>query len=186
MTLPAITSCNSDYLDEKPRTTYTSDEATQSEAGAEAAITGLSRQMQRQFGDLKNGNLNASGETFFANLYGEGLSADANIGEITRYASGACNPTAFRNLQGWWAAWMYEYAYSIIRSANNILGAMPETNLTDSQYWMKGCALTMRSHAYFRIMQVYAPRWADSKNGEAYCIVLRVKPNEPNDKELST
>lgn len=187
MLMPSMVSCSSDYLDEAPRTAISSETVNSSIEGAEAAVTGLARQLQRQFGDLKNGNLNASGETFFANLYGEGLGADANIGEITNYANSACNPDMLRSLTGWWAAWMYEYCFSIIRSANSILGTLPDGNdLSDTQNWLKGCALTMRAHCYFRLMQVYGPRWADSNNGEAYSLVMRLKSGEANEHPLNT
>lgn len=184
--LPAMVSCSSDYLDEAPRTSISSETVEATDQGAEAAVTGLARQMQRQFDDLKNGNLNASGETFFANLYGEGLGADANIGEITNYASSACNPNNLRLPTGWWGAWMYRYCYSIIGSANKILSYLPEENLTDSQYWLKACTLTFRAHCYWRLMQVFGPRWADAKNGEEYSIVLRLNANEPNEHPLNT
>lgn len=181
-----MVSCSSDYLDEKPRTTFTTEQIGQSEGGAKAAITGLSRQMQRQFDDLKNGNLNASGETFFANLYGEGLGCDANIGEITNYASSSCSPSQLRNASGWWCSWMYRYAYSIIYAANYILDDLQKDQLEDSEYWLKACALTMRSHAYWRLMQVHAPRWDDSDNGAKYAIVLRLKANEAEAHPFNT
>lgn len=182
------TSCAGDYLDEEPRTGISAQTVKTTEEGAEAAVTGLARQMQRQFDNLKNGNLNASGETFFANLYGEGLGADANVGEITNYATSACNPNNLRGLTSWWGAWMYRYCYSIIGSANSILSNLPENEdeFSDTQYWLKACALTFRAHCYFRLMQVYGPRWADSKNGEEYCLVLRLHANEPNEHPLNT
>ncbi len=184
--LPAMVACSSDYLDEAPLTGISSETVSGSEKGAEAAVTGLVRQMQRQLDDLKNGNLNASGESFFANLYGEGLGADANIGEITNYANSSCNPNNLRSITGWWASWMYEYCYSIIGSANSILATIPESDLSDSQYWMKACALTMRAHCYWRLMEVYGPRWVDSDNGNAYCLVLRLNANEPNEHPFNT
>ena len=58
--LPAMVACSSDYLDEAPLTGISSETVSGSEKGAEAAVTGLVRQMQRQLDDLKNGNLNAS------------------------------------------------------------------------------------------------------------------------------
>ena len=186
MMLPAMVSCGSDYLQEEPLTGISDNTVNGSEAGADAAVTGLARQMSRQFGDLKNGNLNASGELFFRNLYGEGLSPDANVGEITNYASSACNPNNFRLITGWWGAWMYDYCYSIINSANNILSSIPESDLTQNQNWLKAQTLTFRAHAYYRLMQVYAPRWADSNNGAAYCIVLRLNAAEANEHPFNT
>ena len=76
---PALVSCGDDFLSEEPITNISSVTVNTSEEGANAAVTGLVRQMQRQFTDLKNGNLNASGETFFANIYGEALGPDNNV-----------------------------------------------------------------------------------------------------------
>ncbi|MDE5874529.1 MAG: RagB/SusD family nutrient uptake outer membrane protein [Muribaculaceae bacterium] len=178
--------CGDDYLQEKPLTDISAATVSSSEEGARAAVTGLLRQMQKTYSDLKNSNLNPNGEMFMAVQYGEGLSADANIGEITNYATGSCNPDNIRGGTSWWGAWMYRYCYSIIGSANTIIGDLPEGDLTDSQNWLMGCALTMRAHAYWRLMEVYGPRWADSNNGEAYALVMRLKSGEGNEHPLNT
>lgn len=183
---PALVSCGEDYLNEEPLTGVSSVTVNTTEEGANAAVTGLVRQMQRQFSDLKNGNLNASGETFFANLYGEALGPDNNVGEATNYMRSGIKPANFRYITGWWPLWMYNYAYSIINSANSILTNIDEETTNPNELWLKASALTMRAHAYTRLMQVYAPRWIDSDNGNKYCIVFRIKSGEPNDKQFST
>lgn len=184
---PALVSCSDNYLTEEPQTSISSVTINSTEEGAKAAVTGLIRQMQRQYDDLKNGNLNASGETFFANLYGEGLGPDCNAGEITNYLRSGIKPSNFRYKDnGWWCVWMYNYCYSIIGSANSILSNIDENTTNENELWLKASALTMRAHAYTRLMQVYAPRWIDSDNGNAYCIVFRIKSGEPNDKQFST
>ena len=178
---PALVSCGDDFLSEEPITNISSVTVNTSEEGANAAVTGLVRQMQRQFTDLKNGNLNASGETFFANIYGEALGPDNNVGEATNYMRTGIKPANFRYATGWWPSWMYKYCYSIIGSANSILTNLSEDPTNDNELWLKASALTMRAHAYTRLMQVYAPRWIDSNNGEKHCIVLRIKSGEPNE-----
>ena len=183
---PALVSCGDDFLSEEPITTISSVTVNTSEEGANAAVTGLVRQMQRQFTDLKNGNLNASGETFFANIYGEALGPDNNVGEATNYMRTGIKPANFRYATGWWPSWMYKYCYSIIGSANSILTNLSEDPTNDNELWLKASALTMRAHAYTRLMQVYAPRWIDSNNGEKHCIVLRIKSGEPNEKQFNT
>lgn len=183
---PALVSCGDDFLSEEPITNISSVTVNTSEEGANAAVTGLVRQMQRQFTDLKNGNLNASGETFFANIYGEALGPDNNVGEATNYMRTGIKPANFRYATGWWPSWMYKYCYSIIGSANSILTNLSEDPTNDNELWLKASALTMRAHAYTRLMQVYAPRWIDSNNGEKHCIVLRIKSGEPNEKQFNT
>lgn len=185
--LPTITSCAGDYLDEEPLTGISDNTVNASEAGANAAVTGLARQMSTQLSDLKNGNINFNGELSARTVYGEGLSPDANFSEIIYYSTSATNPSNFRTLNGWWAAWMYDYCYTQVYLANTILSSVPETGeLSANESWLKACALTFRAHAYYRMMQVYAPRWSDSNNGEAYCLVLRLKSNQPNEAPLNT
>ena len=187
MMLPAMVSCGSDYLQEEPLTGISDNTVNASDAGADAAVTGLARQMSTQLEDLKNGNINFNGELSARTVYGEGLSPDANFAEISYYSTGATSPSNFRTLNGWWAAWMYRYCYSLVYLSNTILSSVPETGeLTENENWMKACALTFRAHAYYRLMQVYAPRWVDSKNGTEYCLVLRLKANQPNEAPLNT
>ena len=192
MMATAFVSCSGNFLDEVPQTNISSETVKDSEEGAIAAVSGLARQMQRQFSDLKNGNMNASGETNFAHWYGDALGPDDNVGEVTNYMRSGSTPNNFRAINQWWALWMWNYAYSIIGSANSILSSVPaneadfDAESKDVQYWLAASALTMRAHAYTRLMQVYAPRWIDSNNGQAYCIVLRIESGEPNDKPFAT
>ncbi|MBD5281281.1 MAG: hypothetical protein HDS35_12225, partial [Bacteroides sp.] len=67
--LPTITSCAGDYLDEEPLTGISDNTVNASEAGANAAVTGLARQMSTQLSDLKNGNINFNGELSARTVY---------------------------------------------------------------------------------------------------------------------
>ena len=184
---PVFSSCSSSYLDEAPLTSITVESATGSEDGAMAAIAGLARQMQEQYANLKNGNMNFSGETNVAHWFGDALGPDDNVGEVTNYMRSGIKPENFRYATGWWPAWMYNYAYSIVFMSNSILTGLKNENPTNSnEQWIMASALTMRAHAYCRLMQVFAPRWKDSNNGNAYCLVLRLATGEPNDKPFST
>ncbi|MDE6352785.1 MAG: RagB/SusD family nutrient uptake outer membrane protein [Muribaculaceae bacterium] len=186
MMAPALVSCSDSYLDESPLTNISAVTVSSSEEGAMAAVTGLARQMQRQYSNLKNGNLNVSGETYLATIYGEGLGPDGNFGEITAYLKSGIKPENFRYPNGWWGSWMYRYAYSFIGSANSILADIDDDTTDSNQLWLKASALTMRAHAYTRLMQVFAPRWADSDNGNKYVLVLRIHAGEPNDHPFNT
>ena len=184
--VPAMTSCSSSFLDEAPLTSITVEMATGSEEGALAAVSGISRQMQRQFSDLKNGNMNFSGETNVTHWFGDALGPDDNVGEVTNYMRSGITPGNFRYATGWWPAWMYNYCYSIIYEANSILTSTGLAPQNSNMQWVVASALTMRAHAYCKLMQVFAPRWQDSNNGNAYCIVFRLSSDEPNDKPFST
>lgn len=183
-----LISCSDDYLNQEPITQVSKAQLATSDVGAETAVTGLAMLQQKQYSNLKNGNLNASGELFFRNVYGEGLGPDANFGEITNYLRSGITPSNFRLPRGWWGTWMYNYAYCIIGSANSVLAMVSDDDATMSsqEMWLKASALTERAHAYTRLMQVYAPRWIDSEGGQAKCLVLRLETGEENDKPFST
>ena len=186
MMTPVFVCCSDSYLDETPLTSITVETATGSEEGAMSAVAGLARQMQQQYSDLKNGNMNFSGETNLAHWFGDALGPDDNVGEVTNYMRSSVAPVNFRYATGWWPAWMYNYAYSIIFMANSILSDLDENSAKSNEQWIVASALTMRAHAYCRLMQVFAPRWKDSNNGNAYCIILRLATGEPNDKPFNT
>lgn len=186
MMAPALVSCSDSYLDETPLTEFTAEDIKASEAGSVAAAMGLLRQMQHQYSDLKNGNINISGETYLSTVYGEGIGPDSNPTETTYYMLSGLKPANFRLPSGWWGTWMYRYAYSIIGSANIILDDIKDDTVDSNELWLKGTALTMRAHCYTRLMQVYAPRWADSDNGNKYCIILRLHAGEENDHPFNT
>ena len=186
MMATALVSCSDSFLDEAPQTSISIETVKTSEAGAKAAVTGLVRQMQRQFDNLKNGNLNFSGETFVAHLYGDGLGPDNNVGEVTNYLRSGITPSNFRYANGWWPLWMYNYCYSIIGAANTIIANIEDEPSDSNEQWLLASALTMRAHCYTRLMQVHGPRWIDSNNGQDYVLVLRLEPGEPNDKPFST
>lgn len=187
MMAPALVSCSDSYLDQAPLTDTSIETVKHDENAAVASVMGLFRQMQTQYDDLKNGNLNVSGETYLATIYGEGLGPDANPSETTYYMTSGITPNNFRRASGgWWTIWMYRYCYSIIGSANTILDGMAEDPDDSVELWLKASALTMRAHCYARLMQVYAPRWIDSNNGEKYCIVLRLRAGEENAHPFNT
>lgn len=189
MMAPAFVSCSDSYLELTPETSISAETVNGSQEGAMAAATGLARSMQRQFSNLKNGNINFSGETYCNHLYGDALGPDDNVGEVTNYMTSGLKPQNFRMTgNGWWEIWMYRYCYYIINIANSILtnieGNIDETN--NPQMWVAASAFTYRAHAYTQLMRVYAPRWEDSNNGTKYCIVLRTRTGESNDKPFST
>jgi len=90
-----------------------------------------------------------------------------------------------------WSNTVWTYAYSIIASCNEILSSIDKAPADDAEqvairHFTKAQALTLRAHCYWRLLQVYAPRWCDSRSGEAPCVVLRTSPFEPQEKAVST
>ena len=76
-----------------------------------------------------------------------------------------------------WTQSMWVYAYQIIGQCNELLAQIDGAEGDPIERDMvKAEALTMRAHAYWRLMQCYAPRWIDSQEGNAPCVVLRLEP----------
>ncbi len=183
-----MSSCAGDYLDLKPITAVSAASVGESLTGARAAMAGVVRQTYRQFGDLKNGNYNYNGEYFWRLVFGELPGQDMISGVMVNYEAYA-KLTNFRSITGWWAIWGWYYNYGIISAANTLLSQIPNVP-TQSQdevnelKTIKAITHTMRAFAYIELLQVYAPRWVDSNNGSAVCLILRTEP-EREDKAFA-
>ncbi len=79
-----------------------------------------------------------------------------------------------------WSPWVWDYARLLIERANHLLDLLPrfeghcQAQEIDNA---RAAMLTLRSHAYLRLLQFMAPRWEDSNSGEAKCAPLRTEFN---------
>lgn len=186
----SLASCSSDYLDLKPVTNITNATVTGSEEGLKTAHYGLCRAMYMQYSKL-DGYLWMNGEPYCAMLFGDIFSPDY-YSYFWAFNTGN-NNFNWKNVNmenGWIASMMWRYAYTLIADANFILGgvdnAAPASDGSRNNLdYYKAAALTIRAHAYFRLLQVYAPRWEDSNNGNYNCIVIR-RPGDGVDVPIST
>lgn len=171
-----MTACSADYLNEPPIDSITDEQLGESLEGMKAAMNGVAQTMYI----LYNPNATeryGNGEGYFQTYYGDSPSPDyANMwlwGSQAQY-----QPWTFMTRDtdsGGSYAWMY--AYTLINQANIILqkidGVAAEQSEKDN---IKAQALTIRAHAYVRLMQVYGPRFEDRKNGDELTVVLRLTP----------
>lgn len=173
----SLISCSDNYLNQEPVTDI-SDVRLSDPSVAKQALAGLYEGMNNQYSGY-NVNQNV-GESTVNYLCGETLGNDL--------ISGIWN--TMPGLEGWWRmtsdtwyfngiAWMYYY--NIVQQANRLINAIPATSdnlgeLSGEILLYKAEALTMRAHAYTRLLGYFGQRWEDSDNGEAYCIVLRTEP----------
>lgn len=168
--------CSSDYLDVEPETNVTNAQVVATTEGAALAINGIANNMQTQYGGMDYNNMN--GESYVNNVFGEGLGQD--------YINGlSCTMFTYEILCGGnpWTKDSYvlnyiiwKYCYGIISATNTILDGIDEAEGEEAdRKFIKAQALTFRAHGYTKLMQYYAPRWKDSRNGEAVCAVYRVK-----------
>ena len=173
-----FSACSSDYLDLKPVTDVTDADVTATTQGAALAINGIARSMQTQWNGLQGGlNQNANGENMINTMYGEGLGPDNMCGlslrmwgpEITCGGAPWGKDNYVLNYLPW------KYGYTLIQQANQVLAGIDNAEGSEAERkFIKAQALCFRAHGYTRIVQVYAPRWEDSNNGDFYCAVKRL------------
>lgn len=172
-----LSSCNSDYLDVKPITDF--DESALADPSVCATLVdGIYEAMNVQYTQLEvNQNV---GEANINMNCGEGAGQDLCSGLWTalpglRTWSYINNPSSYMAIMPWM------YYYNLINLSNYVIKAVPATSENHEGVDLKllgykAQALTVRAHAYTRLLGYYGQRWEDSDNGEAYCIVIRTVP----------
>lgn len=174
--LGSVVSCSDSYLDTEPETTIGTNEVTRTVEAAKLAINGICNAMQTQYQNTEYNQYN--GESYLNTLLNEGLGQDDLSGlslsmwgdEIV--TGGA--PWGKDNYVLNWMAWAY--CYNIIQQANQVLDGIDEASGSAAERdFVKAQALTFRAHGYTKLMQYYAPRWENSRNGEYRAAVYRVK-----------
>ncbi len=169
----SLSSCSEDYLQTYPVTSV--DASTlMTQEGAEAALYGLCRSMYTQYTNLQDYH-SVNGESWMAMFYGDVMGED--YFSLLWAARAASNYmwSAMNNYQGWVPTQGWRYYYNLINQANIIVESVDASDESDTPLMqqIKAEAMTIRAHAYVRLMGIYGPRWTDSNNGEHKCIVLR-------------
>ncbi len=182
MVVGTLASCSSDYLDVKPQTAVTSATVQTTQEGAQAAVYGLCRAMYYPMAGYQlYQTIGVNGEPFFAMFYGDIFGQDYFSNMWCTSLAGNFTWNNNRMSSGWVPQVGWTYCYNLITQANELIAhnadIQGDRNVLD---FIKAEALTIRAHAYFRLLQVYAPRWEDSNNGEVYVAPLRVNPGTSN------
>lgn len=169
----SMISCSEDYLQTYPQTQVDSATVQTTEEGARAALYGVCRSMYTQYSEL-DGYHAVNGEPWMAMFYGDVFGQDFFSYLWASRSGSNFMWTNNTNYQGWVSVMAWRYCYNLINQCNVILEGIDNIEGdVDNLKLIKAEALTLRAHAYVRLMQVYAPRWSDSANGERKCIVLR-------------
>ena len=176
LTAGMLVGCSSDYLQVDPVTGITASTVQNTEEGAQAALYGLCRAMYCQYSDYQS-YLSPNGESYTMMLFGDVMGQDyfsffwgSRLGAYYRFEQ-------MTNQLGWPNAWAWSYYYNLVNQANNILLNIDNIDGNrDKLNFIKGQALTIRSHAFVRLLQIFGPRWADSDEGRKLSIVMRLDP----------
>ena len=171
--LALLPACSSSYLDLEPESNVPETEALATYDRIQLAINGVCSGMYTQYQATSWNQYN--GEPYVNTMINEGLGQDcqvglaaASFGYEAMKADILGDPSTFVNNVPW------DYCYSLIQQCNKILDAVDDAQGTPEQIaGVKAQALTLRAHAYTKLLGYFAPRWEDSNNGEVYCAVLR-------------
>ncbi|MBO5539577.1 MAG: RagB/SusD family nutrient uptake outer membrane protein [Muribaculaceae bacterium] len=165
----AMSSCSSDFLDTAPTAETGSATAFANTDNAKLALNGCARVMMNQYlstqGMCGEGCImmwygNYPGQDFYVNQNGWALLINHNNHE---------------NTSSLYLYYPWFYYYKLIGNANTIIMRIMETPGDESEkQFIYAQALTFRAYAYFMLSQLYCKRWADSNNGDAPGLVLRV------------
>lgn len=187
LTVASLASCSSDYLDVRPETAVTSSTVETTQQGAQSALYGLCRAMYYPMTGIEVFHvLGVNGEPFISMFYGDIFGQDyfslmwaQNMGTNFMWNNNTL-------INGWVSQIGWVYCYNLISQANNILVNVDNIDGDrDKLDYIKAQALTIRAHAYVRLLQIYGPRWEDSNNGQKYVCVIRTQPGT-GDVPLST
>lgn len=170
-----MTACSSNYLEQPPISEVSDEQIAESVEGARAALYGLCQSMY--IGTYGRDWIRSSnGEGYLRTIYGDSGSPVYANGFLYGYQEDY-TVWMLMTYRGTLGNYVWGYAYNIINQANVILRELEKCPGTESELnFIKAQTLAMRAHAYIRLMQVYAPRFEDSKNGEELCVVLRMTP----------
>lgn len=176
--LGLLSGCSNDYLTLDPETSQSTSTVTGNADVAQQAIYGICKAMLSQYTNANWNNNN--GECYINNLFNDGLGQDYHNGLAENAFTGTyldfnnnnlTSPSLIINAYPW------KYAYNIISQANNILDGIDNASGESARRdFVKAQALTFRAFGYCKLLMLYAPRWEDSKNGEALCLPLRLLP----------
>lgn len=174
LTAGMLVGCSSDYLDVAPVTSVSTAQVQTTEEGARFALYGACQTMYCPINSYFD-YLFPNGEPFVATVYGDVLGQDY-FSLMWANQTGSNYMWAANRIPGsWLGAIPWSYCYNLVNQTNVILDGIDDIDGDRNNLdFIKAQALTIRAHAYIRLLQIYAPRWQDSKNGEAYTVVLRL------------
>ena len=189
-----LTSCASDYLDTPVHGIVPADKICDTPESARRAMLGVFGWGMSIFwtaDGMYPTQTMCQGETGFSLYLGEVPGSDCYVNFIYDQAP---NWVILYNMQdGYlssgdyvWSTTYWLYSYSMLAQVNEILATIDACNVNSDEDialrdFTKAQALTMRAHCYWRLLQVYAPRWVDSNNGEKPTVPLRTSPEQPQD-----
>lgn len=118
------------------------------------------------------------GEPFIMSFVGDYLSEDLIAAQLTRGGIAAYDYTVANKIYTN-VPWANNFLY--IATANLLIDKLDSFDVSEKEKEIvRAQMMTLRSHAYWRILQCYGERWQDSDNGKALCAPLEATFNTEN------
>lgn len=180
-----LASCSSDYLNREPITYVDETTVNSTTYTAQRALWGVCRSMY--YGYSVGANVQfLNGEAWINTMYGEVYASDAYYTLWQDFSTQFMRGDYLRVSNYWMPQMPWMYSYNLINQCNKILQYIDGAEGTQQEReWIKAQALTIRAHAYTKLIQFYAPRWEDSNNGETEVAPIRLV-SSTDDVPLST
>lgn len=172
---PTLTSCDSDYLERAPITYPSDSQILATTSAAQRGAWGICRSMYFMYGVADQIQF-FIGEPFINTVYGDVLGSDYYHNLWLEYPSDLMNGVWYSRSDGWMAQMAWMYSYNLINQANKILSGIDSAEGTaEERAYIKAQCLTLRAHAYFKILQFFAPRWEDANGGNVMVAPIRLE-----------
>lgn len=171
-----MASCSGDYLDLEPITSIDATTVTNTVKGARYGLYGVCRTMWWPESAFGVGQRFIQGEAAVGTFYGDLFSPDVMYGVWAPYGAEFFAWQYMRDSGTWIPGIGWKYYYNLIAMSNRILDSIDDAEGDAAERdFIKAQLLTIRAHSYTRLSQLFAPRWENSDNGNAYCMVLRTE-----------
>ncbi|MCM1377560.1 MAG: RagB/SusD family nutrient uptake outer membrane protein [Clostridium sp.] len=170
-----LASCSSDYLDRAPISTPTDAKMTETVENCQRAVWGACRSMYSAY-QVGSTVQFMNGEAWINTMYGEVYGSDAFYYLWADMGVEFMRGDYLRVRNYWMAQMPWMYSYNLINQVNKVIPNIDAASGDDNERaFVKAQALTIRAHAYTKLIQLYAPRWEDSENGEAVVCPLMLE-----------
>ncbi len=167
--LTLAAACAKDYMETTPESSVSPATIFSTTDNVKLAINGMCKMMTTQY--LSTQGLNGEGtiKTWYGN-FGNDLQRSNQTGWASLW-----NHTMHESVNSTYLVYPWYYYYKIIGNANQVIENVDNAEGSEAErQFYKAQALVFRAHAYTMLMQLYAYRWADSNNGSANGVALRL------------
>ena len=174
LSLLALTSCNTDYLETSPTDQVATGDAFSTVSNSWAALNGIHRILYSQiFGSQSQGG--QSGNMLHMDILGEDV-VFPNLGNT--WLSGEYQWLAHRNPSSATPRYNYLFYYVIIGNANMIIHNIDDADgPEEDKNYIKGQALAYRGWSYFQMIQLFGERYVQGGNNSGLGVPLVLEPN---------